>query len=248
MKKLFSLVFVAIFLISFVAAAPPASVFATEENINGLQVFEPRFDYAKAATDFNLHVHVLNISNGLEVSNTNSDCNLHIYNGAGSHIVELDLGKDSNGIDHELTINGGNFTNGMYFYRIYCNATDIGGIAAGTFEVTETGYAQPEPISLALFLSLFLILFAGFLYTLFRNIGSLVTLTTDVNDVLFAWIGYFSLLFYLYFAQLWFNYAIVTDMANIMIQVGAWSHVFIPMLAFIITFIVTAFKVKREKE
>lgn len=142
---------------SFISAAIPA-----QTNINvdtGLQIFYPAYEVVQQNEDFFLHIHVTNKSNGIEVADTLDYCYLHLYNSTGYHVFEGNLSLDSNGIDWELLIEGGNFsTLGEHSFRIYCKDT-FGGEVGGVFLVTLSGEVQ-DPTSLAA--NVFLIIFLVF--------------------------------------------------------------------------------------
>lgn len=112
----------------------------TVNTANGLQIFYPEFDYIPKDQSFNLHIHINNITTGKEVLNTFVNCSIHIYNGTGNHILESNLSKDSNLIDHEIYILGSNFSSyGKYSFKISCMANSIGGSISNTFVVNNKG-------------------------------------------------------------------------------------------------------------
>ena len=136
-SKVFIFLIFSLFLFSFVSAANSF----TEENTDGLQVFEPRFDFLKQDMPFTFHLHVSNITKGKTLSNADVDCYMHLYNSSGHHTLETGvLEKEANGWDHEITVAGGNFSDlGWHNFYFWCNSTDAGGEVKGTFFVTPTG-------------------------------------------------------------------------------------------------------------
>ena len=111
------------FLVSFVSAAPPLQLIEGSEK--GLIIEYPKYETKKQNQDFKLHLHVFNETDGSLMKNDTTDCNIHIYNESGHHVLEEDLGFDSNLIDFELFIDGGNFSVlGEYAYIIQCNTYD----------------------------------------------------------------------------------------------------------------------------
>ena len=145
----------------------------TQTNINpneGLTVFYPKFEVVQQNSTFKLHLHVANISTGLTLNNTKVDCFLHLYNLTGDHTLESGvLGKDSNGWDHELTISSGNFTAiGIHAFYIWCNATNIGGEASGTFIVSIGGEEMTSGRSILL-LGLILLIFVSSCFFLYLS-------------------------------------------------------------------------------
>jgi len=158
----FVLVFLCLISITFVSSAQ-----TTITNVNtaeGLQIFYPQLEVVKQNEDFNLHVHVSNISNGFPLTNIEVDCRLHLYDNTGNHTLESGiLTKDSNGYDHEIYISPDNFSKlGQHAFYIWCNNTLLGGEAKGSFQVTKTGIILDSSESLLYFILAFgvIILFA----------------------------------------------------------------------------------------
>ena len=138
-NRLFLFLIVSLFLVSFVVAAPVKK--DVEVNTNGYQIFYPQFESIKQNQAFKLHLHLSNISNGYPLLNTQADCFLHLYDGSGNHTFEGKLGLDSNGQDWDIYIAPGNFsTLYTHSFYIWCNSSDFGGEAKGTYEVTPTGF------------------------------------------------------------------------------------------------------------
>ena len=59
----------------------------------------------------------------LLLTNATVDCFLHLYSpNGGGHLVEEMMGFSSNGVDFDLEVLGGNFTElGQYAILFYCN-------------------------------------------------------------------------------------------------------------------------------
>ena len=140
MKRLLSMLFLSLFLISLSSA--------TQVNLGvetGIQIFYPEYEYVKLDTPFDLHIHAANITDGKEMNNSLLNCTLHLYNKTGSHILQQELEKDPNWIDWYLYIDSGNYSQiGEHAFRIYClDENSIGGTISGTFYVNYLGKAVP---------------------------------------------------------------------------------------------------------
>ena len=165
---IFSILFLIISL-SLVSAQQPAPPTQTNVNINvGLQVEFTQVSVFEVGEDHLFNAHVFNISDGLRVDNTTTDCTFHLFNNTGEHqIQQQPMPFDSIGIDWDFNVLGGNFTRiGSYNYLVVCNTTDFGGFLASGFEISPTGEAldtQQSVIILGLILIL-LFLTAAFLY------------------------------------------------------------------------------------
>ena len=136
MKRVFLFLFLGLFFISF-ASAKAAPMMNVGEI--GFQIFYPAYEYVKVNSDFELNIHVANLTDGLEINNTALDCYLHLYNTNGTHLLEAKMQPDSNRWDWVFLIKGGNFSElGEHAFRIFC-IDGVGGTAGGTFVVTKTG-------------------------------------------------------------------------------------------------------------
>ncbi len=142
MKKgnifLFLFLFSSLF-ISLVVAQPPPQV-----NVNidtGVDIEFTKIDLFENGKDHIFNVHVFNRSTGLQLTNITTDCNFHLFDNKGFHMInQFKMPFDSIGIDWDLMVAGDNFTrNGEYSALVVCNATDIAGFSSFGFEVTPTG-------------------------------------------------------------------------------------------------------------
>ena len=216
---LFLFVFV-ILSLTFVSAAPP--VFSVEENTNGYQIFQPEIQFVPQYADFKLHIHVSNISNGLPIPSTDLtvDCFVHLYGPDGNHTMEsAPMGRDSNGQDWDIFIDGGNFSDlGEHSFIIWCNSTLFGGEAKGGFEVTPAGFQSALDssnfklfiilmiVSISLFIlayfleSEWLVFLSGIIwiltgmYGMIYGIGNLSNLYTQAISVVFLVTGFVFIL------------------------------------------------------
>lgn len=157
---------------------PPA-----QSNLNldlGLQIFYPDFSFVKQGQDFNLNIHVSNISDGTIIDTSTANCTLNLYNQTGFEQFEGNLTPLGSGGDYELFISGTNFsTIGHMAWRIYCG-NGVGGTASGILTVTTTGFWLEEEqgtlVSL-LVLGIFLII-----YVLIKSL-SVLPKGNNVNDI-----------------------------------------------------------------
>jgi len=157
-----------IFNFSFTSALFEYTTQTNANTLKGLQVYYPELTVVKQNTTFNLYVHVSNLSNGYPMSNSGIDCKIHLYDDIGNHTLESGImTKDTNGYDHTIYLSEGNFTKlGEHAFYIWCNNSDLGGEAKGSFEVTPSGEILEIPktlmgITLLLF---FMSLFVGLHY------------------------------------------------------------------------------------
>ena len=156
-----------LFFVGLVSAVAPQTV-QTNVNIEvGLQIQTQGINILQQDTNHSLEFHVYNISDGLHVDNTTTDCTFHLYNKTGN-VQYASNNLDFVGGSFEIILEGNNFTElGIYSYYIHCNATNIGGFAREVFEVTYTGNELSSASStfyivlFGLFIFLFLITIFG---------------------------------------------------------------------------------------
>ena len=151
---------------------------------DGLVIEYPQYEYIKQGDHFKLHTHVINGTDGIIITNETTKCFLHIYNRTGDHILEEYMGWDSNGLEFDLYIGGGNFSVlGSYAYIIQCNGSAGGGFDAGMFIITEDGKAvqttsdSSSSIAITIFILAIMatLLYLGFTQDFIHNpVGNLI--------------------------------------------------------------------------
>ena len=154
----FSLLFLFFFLlilVPFVSAQPPPN---TQTNINinvGLEVEVTQIFTLQNNKNHLFNAHIFNISTQLLVDDTTTQCNFHLFDNEGIHIINQEpMTYDPLGLDFEFNVSNENFIrNGDYSYLIICNATgsDIGGFISVGIEVTESGGILKEGEGFVLF-------------------------------------------------------------------------------------------------
>lgn len=143
MKKII-LLFMFLFLISFVSAAPPVFTQIIDE---GISIDFPKITVLEQNQDYTFNFHAFNTSNGIRLTNSTTNCTLHLFDNKGDHIVnEMNMPFVVADGDWELTVTSGNFSRiGEYAYLITCQSTEnLGGSVSVRFHVTESGFMVDE--------------------------------------------------------------------------------------------------------
>lgn len=176
MNKVVLLLVLSIFLLANVSAKAPSMAFINSDN---LIVDTLIYETIKQQQDFNLHIHAYNATTGLNLSNGTTNCNFHLYNSSGNHILRVTNMLWNGQGDWETVISGGNFTNtGSYAIEVWCtNGAVTGGSERIYFEVTPNGTILDT--SQAIVLSLF-VLFA--ILILFFSLYSLVRIPEETRE------------------------------------------------------------------
>ena len=133
---------------------------------------------------------------------------------------------------------------GEYYYSFTSTSVlgryDVTGISDGCdetfatyFIVTENGNEAAGAGITIVFSLLFFMILSYMLITLVLNIGHLAEVDTDLKDVVFSLIGYFGLLCYYYFANIYFPKEFIMEMLPILLSVGGFTHLFLPPVSLI---------------
>lgn len=229
MNKKF-LFLLALLIIPLVVAQPPFE--QAPQFGEGYIIQYPQIGIARINTDFNVNMHLFNISNGVPIDNSTTGCVLHLYNPQGQDILETVVQHEDNTAiknEWEINIKGGNFsTPGDYHYTMQCNstATSLGGFATVGFEVNAQGRDYNTATGL-IYVTIYLFLIAAlglFLYIFFitpynnpsDEIGNIINIDKKKYLKLFMLtLSYVTLIGLLYFS--WnISYGILefTEMAN----------------------------------
>jgi len=122
---------------------------------------------------------------------------------------------------------------------------DLGGVKtvwAYTFDVTYNGNPEPEGNLKVIFFAFFLLILFGSLFSFLKMIGHWKDLNVDILDLATA-IGLYLVIWTFYYLCL--NYLgdkFITDILDILIYVGAITHVIIPITAFLASLLFNPFK------
>ena len=238
-KKIIGFMFLFLVLISLAVAVPPFESTAD----GGLQFAYPPYEIVKENTAFSLHIHVINDT--AVQTNTTTSCNFHLYNSVGNHILQSPLGFDSNLVEFELDIAGGNFTLGQHAYVIWCNNTNKQiHLVSGLLEVTKDGnYLSVDNQLFFMFIILaFFITLVTTLYTLFKNLESISKFSTSLYDVLYSFAVYIAILSTYYFNIYYTKDGLITSVLDTFISVGAFTHIFFPLVGLVLSMIVGGLK------
>ncbi len=140
LKKINLIIFSIIFLfviIPFVSSAPP------QENPDGLKIRSGIKDYLKIGNDYDVHIHVFNINDGLPV--TDASCYLHLYHSNGTHIITLEDDTIDYDFDYTFRLDQNNITEkGSHPYIIQCNTSTLGGFISGELIFNNYGEELKE--------------------------------------------------------------------------------------------------------
>ena len=192
----FSLIYFFLFLLvltPMVVAQPP--VFPDVQFTEGFAVEFTQIQTYEFNQDILFNAHVFNLSNGVRIINTTTDCNYHLFDNRGTHILnQIPMNFDLAGLDWEINVLQPNFTRlGQYSYLVVCNdsSNNLGGLVSVGIEVTADGkefQKFPQEFTLIIFGILFIV--AGFVKERFRLLQFVGSVLLIVMGMLTLWPGY----------------------------------------------------------
>jgi hypothetical protein len=127
-------------------------------------------------------------------------------------------------------------TPGDYIFTMCCQDQGFSNCATQTLTGTGTGNEKPSGISIVIFYAVFLLAVGGFLFTFLRYMLQLPTLTVDLIDLVTTFGLYIAFFGFAVLQISFLNEPVLTDINNILIRVGAFTHAFVPFVFFIISY------------
>jgi len=144
MKKIV-LILICMFFIGLVSGATDIQI--NEQAELGVDITYPEYSVVSLGDPFELIIHAYNKSNGLLLTDSTTNCTLHIYKGNGTE--ELDDDFTYVGHSYNLNISASVLDGtGIHSYVIHCNNSGAGGFVSGLFQVTLTGEVLSEEMSI----------------------------------------------------------------------------------------------------
>ena len=142
MKKALNIIFFLLFLIIIpvlVYSQPPFETISISPD--GVVISFPLLFFFEQGEDIIFDFHVFNSTTGLQLTNTTTNCTLHIFDNTGDHVINQEpVPFDSTGVDWVLNVSGTNFTRlGAYAFLVNCQAPWGGGFDNHRFRVTLDG-------------------------------------------------------------------------------------------------------------
>ena len=188
MKFPFIFLFLFLLVLTPMVLAQPPSSFPAVQFTEGFAIEFTQVPAYEFNQDLTFNAHVFNISNGVRIDNSSTDCNYHLFSNTGSLIVnQQQMVFDVVGLDYEINILQGNFTRlGEYSYLIVCNdtASSLGGLVSVAMEVTADGKpSKPFPIQFSLIIFSFFLIVVGLVkerFRLFQLAGSIFMMVMGV--------------------------------------------------------------------
>jgi hypothetical protein len=209
-----------LFLMNFISAAPPVTT--VQQFTEGYVIEDtPQLNLYKL-TDFEVNFFVYNLSNGLLIDNTATECKYYLSNNTGEilHYTDVPYSEVGDYGHWAVTIKGDNFSySGEYFYGIKCNSSTFGGAEIGTYYISPNGHEFTVQKAILFFFILSLL-----------GVGLFFSISGAKKTTNGSWlIGYVSLTYILFYALIGISYLLAHNYL--------WSDMIVENILYIIWFI-----------
>lgn len=121
---------------------------------------------------------------------------------------------------------------GQYIVNGFGDPNNITEIWNYNFLITQNGLPDSGGIIAVTFIILLFIILGGLLFTSFTTISRVAYKEFYVMDVILAIGTYLSLVLYNYLSMIYFANPLVLKLLMVLMKVGVWTHVILPIIAF----------------
>jgi len=134
---------------------------------------------------------------------------------------------------------------GGYFYTVKGDKDGTDTSETIGFEVTPNGKENPSGIVIVIFSAFFLGLLFFAIFSLLKMIALWKDLDVDILDVSKSFGIYFVLFAFYYLVKYYLGNLVIEDLTLLMIKVGAITHIFVPLTAFLASMIFNPLRRKK---
>lgn len=190
--------------------------------------------FVKKETNYNLR-RIATIQGS---SSSSLNCNLSIfYINTGNYLV--DNQKMSNNFPSPLQNYSFNSSNTMGTYRgdMFCSGNGLNGTDTFYIEINNTGKPDPSGGLITFFIIVFLIIIGGLIYIMIYSFGHALKKDFDFIDLAFDWGVYFMLVAFFILQNQYLGNQTIFDITNVLVIVGAITHLFAPLIFLFISMI-----------
>jgi hypothetical protein len=174
------------------------------------------------------------------------------YDSTEGYITRVVFPDKTFAINEELamTKNGDNYNYtflntsqlGQYLVYGYCDET----IWQYDFEVTVNGKEKPSAWIIIFFSTIFVgIICFGIIHFL-KCLSYVVEFKMDLIDTATMMFTYFAMWFFYYFSKEYFGNPLVEDFLELAISIGGITHVFLAIVGFLVSYILSTLKFKQK--
>lgn len=175
-------------------------------------------------------------------------CNLTIYNPDMSTLI---YGKTmtNNIAYHNWTLTASQTANlGVYESTVMCTDGADNNFDTFYYQVTYNGNPEPSDFTKVAFMIFFMIILIMMVLSIINVALTGVSLTTNFKDIAISYCSFFAVLALKNFNITYGNNYLIDTFSDLFISVGVWTHIFIPLVALILSMTVGVLIRKRRKE
>ena len=198
-----------------------------------------------AQQNVNLNLTEPCFNNGTYCSAT-AKCNITILDNNHNILINNQLMKNLVYI-HTYDFNLTN-TTGIYESTVMCSDTTQNGFDTFYFKITYNGKEEPSDFTKIFFIILFIALIGTLIYTFILGFVHLSRWDTDLMDVAKSMGIYFVILSISYFNMEYMGSYLINTFSSWLIDIGAFTHILIPIISFIMSYIKRRMEFKEEDE
>jgi hypothetical protein len=196
-------------------------------------------------TALNVNAATFKLGDCIDITTTCANCtysnitSIEYPNGTG---IILEKAMTENGIRYSYnTCNRTNLT-GEYIVFGHYDLNGIDVVWDNTYNITLNGNERPEGIVKVLFFAFFLFILFWAILSFLKVLGHWKDLEVDIIEVATVLGLYFVIFAYQYLAINYLGDKLINDIMELMVVVGAITHVFIPLVAFAASLILNPFR------
>ena len=251
------------------AIPPTPQTIIASSTTGGILIAAPAYNYVKANHTFDFNFHLFNSTNGMPLTaKDNVSCSFHLYNPYGNHIyIKSPVTVFEHEYDMGVEVDAGNFTKGFYNVIFQCNGTyavsgkvygeSVGGYIKQEFEVTNTGIAPATGGMIIFTFIIFILLTVGMIYCAIMCLSGFVgnpDKPGEMKGVKIEWVianicVFIIMLIFVWFNDNYFGNILVKDMMSWYIDVGAFTNVLIPLIAYVVSItIIQILNIRKKRE
>jgi len=151
---------------------------------------------------------------------------------------------------------------GSVFNAEFCNTTQLGDyivygigdvsttdtVFAYDFTITYNGNTKPDGFVVVIFTLTFIAIFFFGLLFFFQALEELTKFQMDLYDVTKLMGSYFAMWMFYLFATEYLGNSFIDEILELMIMVGGFTHVFLAIVGFLVSFIMTNLKFNKKSK
>lgn len=181
-------------------------------------------------------------------SNFANNCTLTTINAPAGKIITISQTALTNQGTASFSVNGGNYSKlGNYCHNVFCTDGTDKTTGVVCYEVTLNGNTPAEGILVVIFVLVFIVVFSLAIFSLLNALQHVLSLDMDIKDTAFMMVSYFVMWMFYYFSSEYLGNKFINDILELAISIGAVTHVFLPLVGFMVSYIMQNLKFKQKQ-